>query len=262
MNHAKILEIVGKVPVVGSALRRLARRYPEGSVVEIRSGVATGYKWKRHHRYVNGYWLGHYELEIQQLLKGELKTGEIFYDVGANAGFFTLVAAKLVGPSGRCVAFDPAPDNDQSIREQLELNGLSNCTSVPKAVGARAGTAIFAFSAPGSAMGHLGSAANGEQSLEVQIISLDEAARLYGRPDFIKLDVEGADIEAMQGAAQLLKEVRPRWLIELHGEQCQREVGRILRQANYDIFDLARKPLDAAQQLPRHILARPRYLSA
>src|SRR5258706_14337105 len=111
MNRARMLEMVGKVPVVGSALRKLARRFPEGSVVEIRAGVAAGYKWKRHHRYVNGYWLGHYELEIQDLLKHELKAGQTFFDVGANAGFFTLVAAKLVGLAGRCVAFDPAPDD-------------------------------------------------------------------------------------------------------------------------------------------------------
>src|SRR5437667_8053089 len=130
MNRAKMLEMVGRVPVVGSALRRIARRYPEGSVVEIRSGAAAGYRWKRHHRYVNGYWLGHYELEIQDLLKQELESGDTFFDVGANAGFFTLVAAKLVGQSGRCVAFDPSPENDQSIREQLELNRLSNCISV------------------------------------------------------------------------------------------------------------------------------------
>src|SRR5438445_12059998 len=171
MNRAKVIEMVGKVPVVGSALRRLARRYPEGSVVEIRSGVAAGLRWKRHHRYVNGYWLGHYELNIQELLKQELAAGQTFFDVGANAGFFTLVAAKLVGPGGKCVAFDPSPDNDQSIREQLELNLLSNCMSVQKALGARAGTAMFAFAAPGSPMGHLGAAANGEQSMQVQVIT-------------------------------------------------------------------------------------------
>jgi FkbM family methyltransferase len=255
---AKLIELVGGVPLLGSALRRLARRYPEGSVVDIRSGIAAGFRWKRHHRYVNGYWLGHYELDIQELLAQELAAGQTFFDVGANAGFFTLVAAKLVGPGGKCVAFDPAPDNDRSIREQLELNSLTNCVSVQKAVGSQAGTATFAFSAPGSAMGHLGSAANGEQSLQVQVITLDQAAKEYGRPDFIKLDVEGADIEAMQGAAGLLKEARPRWLIELHGETCEKEVGRILREANYEILDLRGGKIMPGARLSRHILAKPR----
>ena len=253
MDRAKMIEMVGRVPVLGSALRKFARRYPEGSVVEIRSGVAAGMRWKRYHTYVNGFWLGHYELGIQQLLERELKSGETFFDVGANAGFFTLVSAKLVGPSGRCVAFDPSPENDRVIREQLELNGLSNCVSVQKAVGARAETAMFAFPEPGSSVGHLGAAGQGEQSIEVQVITLDEAAREYGRPDFIKLDVEGADIEAVRGAAGLLSGARPRWLIELHTDECQRELGRMLAEANYEIWDL-----EPAKELPKHILAKPR----
>jgi len=253
MDRAKVIDMVGRVPVLGSALRKFARRYPEGSVVEIRSGVAAGMRWKRSHSYVNGYWLGHYELGIQDLLKQELKPGETFYDVGANAGFFTLVAAKLVGPTGKCVAFDPSPENDRVIREQLQLNGLGNCVSVQKAVGERAETAMFAFAAPGSSTGHLGAADSGEQSIEVQVITLDEAAREYGRPDFVKMDVEGADIQAMRGAARLLAEARPRWLIELHTDECQREVCRLLAEANYEILDRA-----PGAELPKHILARPR----
>ena len=124
---------------------------------------------------------------------------------------------------------------------------------MPKAVGERAQTAMFAFAAPGSSTGHLGAAGQGEQSIEVQVITLDEAATEYGRPDFIKLDVEGADIEAVRGAAGLLSGARPRWLIELHTDECQRELGRMLAEANYEIWDL-----EPAKELPKHILAKPR----
>src|SRR5688572_25684309 len=109
MPSARLIETLGKVPLLSQALRWYARRHPEGSVVTIKSGEAAGFKWKRHHRYVNGYWLGQYELPLQQALKRELKPGDTFFDVGANAGFFTLIAARLVGPTGKCVAFDPAP---------------------------------------------------------------------------------------------------------------------------------------------------------
>src|SRR5688572_31553432 len=115
--NAKLIEFIGKVPLLGPALRRMAHRYPEASVVEIGSGLAAGYRWKRHHRYVNGYWLGHYELRIQEALRAYLKPGQTIFDVGANAGFFTLVAARLVGPGGKVVAFDPPPENQESIRE-------------------------------------------------------------------------------------------------------------------------------------------------
>src|SRR5678809_656380 len=88
MDRAKVVDFIGRVPVVGETLRKFARRYPEGSVVEIRTGVAAGLRWKRHHRYLNGYWVGHFELEIQNALQREIKAGDAVYDVGANAGFF------------------------------------------------------------------------------------------------------------------------------------------------------------------------------
>src|SRR3954452_16330369 len=119
MSSARVIEAIGRIPGVGRLLRWVARHYPEGSVVTIKHGEAAGLKWKRHHRYVNGYWIGQYELDIQAALKRELKPGQTFFDVGANAGFFTLVAAKIVGASGKCVAFDPLPMNQESIREQV-----------------------------------------------------------------------------------------------------------------------------------------------
>src|SRR3954471_7327801 len=153
---AKLIELVGKMPLLGPALRRMAHNFPEVSVVEIRSGEAAGFRWKRHHRYVNGYWIGQYELPIQQALKRELRAGQTFLDIGANAGFFTLVAAKLVGPTGKCVAFDPLPANIESIREQIELNSLSYVTPIQQAVGDQVGESTFSFAAVGSASGHLG----------------------------------------------------------------------------------------------------------
>src|SRR4051812_14269184 len=125
---AKLIELVGKMPLLGPALRRMAHNFPEGSVVEISSGAAAGFRWRRHHRYVNGYWLGQYELHIQEELKSCIKPGQTVFDIGANAGFFTLVAARLVGAAGKVIAFDPLPDNIQSIQEQLDLNSLINCT--------------------------------------------------------------------------------------------------------------------------------------
>src|SRR5260221_11618282 len=130
MKTAQLTSFVGRLPLISSCLRWYASHYVEGSVIRIRQGHAAGFLWKRHHRYVNGYWIGHYEFPIQEALKRELKLGDTFYDVGANAGFFTLVAARLIGPQGKCVAFDPSPDNYASVTEQIQLNSLNNCTAV------------------------------------------------------------------------------------------------------------------------------------
>lgn len=260
MDRAKVVDFIGRVPVVGETLRKFARRYPEGSVVEIRTGVAAGLRWKRHHRYLNGYWVGHFELEIQNALRREIKAGDAVYDVGANAGFFTLIAARLTGPAGRVVAFDPAPENCESIREQVELNGFAPySTAVQKAIGGSAGRATFSFAASGSPMGHLGGAGSGEHSVEVEVTTLDAAAEAYGPPTFIKLDVEGAEGEVMAGARNLLASgaARPAWLIELHSPQCEADVKRQLAAAGYQFSDLAGDPVPAGAQLPHHVIARP-----
>lgn len=257
MNTPKLIESVGRIPLLSHGLRWCANRYPEDSVVRIKTGSAAGLFWKRHHRYVNGYWIGHYELPIQEALGREVGRGDTFFDIGANAGFFTLVAANLVGPSGRCVAFEPAADNCASIREQLELNSLDHAALVPEAISNCEGTATFAFAAPGSPMGHLGQGGLHERQIEVKTTTVDAACARFGKPDFIKMDIEGAEISAFAAAQQTLTEFRPRWLIELHGPDCEREVRGRLSAANYSFFHIAGDPVPAGTPLPNHFLARP-----
>src|SRR6185437_10804699 len=96
-------ERVKKTPVIGPFLHRLylAAVFHEGQDETIRGGVLEGMKFRRFmHTFVQEYVQGDYESEIQDVLASRLKPGQVVYDVGANAGFITLVAAKLVGPSG------------------------------------------------------------------------------------------------------------------------------------------------------------------
>ncbi len=262
MTTASLAGFLGRIPLLGRGLRCLAAKYSEESVVTIHTGLASGMKWRRHHRYVNGYWIGHYELPIQNALKQHLRPGQTFFDVGANAGFFTMIAARLVGPSGRCFAFDPAPENVASIREQIDLNELRQCSAVQAAVGAEPGEADFYFDMAGSPTGHLanksaGASSSGSHRLWVEVETLDLAATKYARPDFIKMDVEGAEVAALEGAKGLLTDVRPAWLIELHGSAKARQVRDILVAADYRLFSLDSKAVDLARPLPGHIVARP-----
>ena len=256
MPSARLIETLGKVPLLSQALRWYARRYTEGSVVTIKSGEAAGFRWKRHHRYVNGYWLGQYELPLQQALKRELEPGDTFFDVGANAGFFTLIAARLVGPTGKCVAFDPAPANLASIREQIELNDLRSVTAVAEAISGSEGTATFSFMEEGNAMGHLGSSSSSEASITVPVTTFDKAAERFGRPSFIKMDIEGAEKDAIGGAKHLLQTIRPAWLIELHSPECERIVKGALRDAGYRFSTLEGHALNPDAELPHHFIAR------
>ena len=258
MDRAVLIDVLGRLPVAGKLLRAYARRYAEGSVTTIRTGRAAGLQWRRSHRYVNGYWLGQYELPIQDALARELKPNDTFYDVGANAGFFTLIAARIVGRNGKCIAFDPSPENVQNIREQLELNGFDGAEVHQEAIADRAGIVAFSFAAPGSAQGHLGAAAAGEQSMDVNVTTLDAVARERGAPSLVKMDIEGAEVRALEGAANVLRDVRPTWLIELHGPDCARRVGEILSGAGYGFHDLSGRALPPGDDLPHHVIARHR----
>jgi FkbM family methyltransferase len=244
--------------VVGPLLREYARRFPEGSVVTIRSGFAAGMRWKRHHRYVNGYWIGNYEYDIQRALVrllGPDPHGRVFYDVGANAGFFSVLAAKQVGPSGRVFAFEPLAENIASIEEQIAENQLRQVELVTMAVGAAPGTAAFSFPPDQTAMAHLGAArAAEERTVEVSVTSLDAFAKDHPPPTLVKIDVEGAETDVLAGAAGLIAQ-GTQLLIELHGPDKAEQVVRALRAAGYAFERLDGSPA-TAPEAEHHLIAR------
>ncbi len=232
---ARAISRVGALPVVGPFLRSLARAYPEGSVVTIKSGHAAGMRWKRHHRYVNGYWIGNYEHPIQELLARHLGPGDVFYDIGANAGFFTLLAARRVGPTGQVYAFEPVPDNLASVREQIEVNRLAHVEAIGAAVGRAPGRLALRYSPGASAMArlaHVGHAQPDEQTLEVEVVCLDDFVKDRRAPTLLKIDVEGAEGEVLEGARSVL-EKGPKLLLEVHGRACGEAVVSILGPLGY-----------------------------
>ncbi len=236
---AQIVRFCGRTPLLAQLLRRFAAQYVEGSDITIRCGYAHGLRWRRHHRYVNGYWLGQYELWLQERIWSGLREGGSFFDVGANAGFFTVLAAKRVGERGCCVAFDPDPANVESISEQLQLNGFSWCRVEAVAVSDSQGFATFAVPTPGSSTARLSADSNLGTSLTVPTATLDELATKWGIPDVVKIDIEGAEVLALRGAAELLKAGKTQWLIEVHGPEEEREVREIFETSGHRVVFVA-----------------------
>lgn len=259
MNRASAINFVGRVPLVGKGFRRVARLYREGSIVEIKAGYLAGYKWQRSHSYVSGYWLGNYELPIQECLARELQSGHVFYDIGGNAGFFTLLGSKCVGPTGQVFSFEPLPQNATVIRAQLALNPATNCTVVQAAISEHAGEVEFCAGADTStAHIHQDHDRRGEDSMAVAAIRLDDFAATSPVPDFIKMDIEGAEVAALNGARQLLGgSHRPKMLIEFHGEQLRRDCMAILEGFGYLLFSLGGEAFDS-KTCDRHALCIPR----
>ncbi len=231
-------------------IRLPLRLVPPNRPMRIWFGELRGWRWISGSA-THGSWLGTYERETQAAFKHLIRPGDVVYDVGANAGFFTLLAAKLVGPTGLVVAFEPVPRNLQFLEQHLRLNDVRNVTVVPAAVSAASGSARFATS-KNAAMGALADAGD----LEVPIVVLDEliSAGTLPPPAFVKIDVEGAESQVFAGAAQLLRDHHPAILLSEHGYVQHQQCSSLLESAGYELEPLR----DGAADGNYVVLAKPR----
>jgi FkbM family methyltransferase len=218
----------------GKLVRLPLRLLPGRTVMPILRGINKGYKWRAGSS-IHGCWLGIYESDKQQLMKRLVKPGMIAYDIGANAGFYSLALARLVGSEGAVCAFEPLAENAANIIDHLRFNKCNNVTLYQVAVSDR--NDLFAFHvAENNAMGYLGG--NGEYRVPaVAIDTLIETDKLP-MPDIVKMDVEGAESMVLDGARKLLGMQRTVWVIALHGAEQREKVGRILSDYGYAIFRL------------------------
>ncbi len=158
----------------------------------------------------HGMWLGSYERDVQAALCREVKPGHVFFDVGANVGFYTVIASRLVG-SGRVIAFEPLPGNLDILRRHIATNHLSNVTIVPKALADSVGKARFSTTNDCS-MNRLDP--GGELEVEATTVDGALAARGNPPPDVLKVDVEGAELAMLRGATACLRTYRPLLLVQ------------------------------------------------
>jgi FkbM family methyltransferase len=161
---------------------------------------------------------GAHEPEESALLAERLKQGMVVIDAGSNVGYHSLLASKAVGPSGRVFAFDPDPENMGLLRANLDLNGVTNVTTVNSALSDRAQTARF-YRDTANHGAHTLSRTNVEvpgEEFSVSCVRLDDALEGLGvqRVDFIKVDIQGAEAMMLRGAKKTLERDRPTLLLE------------------------------------------------
>ncbi|MBS0541771.1 MAG: FkbM family methyltransferase [Proteobacteria bacterium] len=169
------------------------------------------------------YVCGSFEPNEFAFLDGFLKPGMVFIDVGANDGYYSLFAARRVGPTGRVAAAEPSTRERVNLKRNLALNGLVNVDVIPAALGASAGEAELHL-AHGGHSGHntLGQFAHegvvAARSERVFIETLDEVVSRLAikRVDFIKIDVEGAEASVIAGARNVIESMRPSMLLEIN----------------------------------------------
>jgi FkbM family methyltransferase len=163
-------------------------------------------------------------------IEEHVKPGDVLYDVGANVGVYTLLAAVAV-PGSRVVAFEPAPANFAALCANLDLNEVAERSiAVPLALGDRAGAAFIDRdgSVPGASVSLHGT--EREQAITVLVDRLDEVVERYGlpRPDHLKLDVDGSELDVLAGGREVLSSTQLRSaMVELESGQANEVIAEL-----------------------------------
>jgi FkbM family methyltransferase len=254
-----------RLPGVGGVLRRFIHRVlPRGSRIwfQIPAGPGRGLWLKAEPYLEHTYFSGCPEPCVQEEIVRHLRPAGCFYDGGAHIGYYSLLASRLVGEAGRVVAFEPDPANVDVLRGNLSRNGMSNVEVIPAALWSHCGIVSFQRSASGwpEVSSRRGAVVipNGKGPdpalIRVEALTLDAFAADHGPPTFIKIDVEGAEVEVLRAAQKLISQVRPVLLLEVHNPAAATILKDRLTQNGYEIEWLAGHPGFA---FPRHLLARP-----
>jgi FkbM family methyltransferase len=253
-RHYESLRGMGKLPVVGPLLTwAAARAVPRDSRtwMQVKSGPAEGIWLKLNPRTAGGTIAGTGERRELEIVREHLRSGMTFYDVGANIGIFSMVAARIVGADGQVVAFEADPEIAERLREHARRNSFGWVNVEQKAAWRESGTVMFervdSSVSPDRGVGHVVASTN-PHVVTLDAIALDDCSRSYRPPDFIKCDVEGAEGEVFQGARGLLEKQRPRVLCEIHNED-----SRQLVLSEFSRFDYVCENCDE-----NHILALPK----
>jgi FkbM family methyltransferase len=144
-----------------------------------------------------------------QIIRDEIKEGDIVIDVGANIGYYTLIFAQLVGKTGKVFAFEPESKNFEILKKNVKINNYNNVIVEQKIISDKSGK-MKLFISDSDIVGHrIQQMGNFKKFIEVESVTLDEHMKklnLDKKINFIKIDVEGAEPKVLQGAKKILEQ--------------------------------------------------------
>ena len=205
-------------------VNRMVPAHPTWAVV--RSGVARGLQLRIEPRHEKYYWSGTHEPRVQEALAGLLRPGMTFWDIGAHIGFFSLLAARALGPTGRVHAFEPMPSNRGRLMAGIARNRFANVTVHDVALSASCRPSVLRAH-PSSLMWAL-APPQGQAGVSISCRTLDHCAAAFGLPDVIKIDVEGAELDVLRGGQRLLSTRRRSLVVEFSDDLVLKEARALL----------------------------------
>ena len=213
------------------------------ATVTIRSGTLKGYKWTFNSNTNNEYVLGSYEVEIQTYINKHLKTGAVVYDIGAHHGFYSLICGKLVGENGFIYSFEPHPKNFIILKKNISVNHFQNVFPFEYAISKNSAIVEFSDTANSQANTYIHSSPLNQdsnnklhiQSISINTLYVEKSIRL---PDFIKIDVEGAEYDVLLGAENVIRLATPVIFLSTHDNHLpgvKEKCLALLKQIGYEI---------------------------
>jgi FkbM family methyltransferase len=224
--------------------------------VVISHGVAAGL-WFNAAGANAGYALGTTEPQVQEAVRTIVTPRDVVYDVGANVGFFTVLTARLVGPAGAVIAFEPLPQTATAARRNADLNGFTHVTVLTCAAGRRTGTAKLELREE-STWAKLADESTAGPTVDVEIVAIDDlvdAGRILP-PSFVKIDVEGAELDVIEGMRRTIAAYHPVILCEMHGKNAA--FASLMESLGYTVRSLESDLPVAQARWDVHAVATPK----
>lgn len=180
-----------------------------------------------------------YEADNFELLEEHCKPGAVIIDIGAHIGLFSVIASQVTGEKGKVYAFEPAPSTYGLLQKTVAINHKESVIETfQKAVGKETGKITFFISDDQADNSNSLVQYKEDRSLhgiDVAVTSIDNFVqeKNISRLDFIKIDVEGAEYDTLQGAVHTLKNLRPVCIVAIHPEPIAAKGDKL-----EDIYDL------------------------
>jgi FkbM family methyltransferase len=193
--------------------------------------------------------------------------GKTVYDVGGHIGLMTMFFAREAGETGTVVTFEPNPQNYAAILDHIKLNGFANIRVLQIGLGSK--NEVLAFVIADSARGTASPEKQKQyqqkdvQVTQIEVDTLDSQIARHNlpKPDFIKIDVEGLELDVLRGMTQTISNYRPEIFIELHGVS-EWEVVKLLLSHDYKVHQVEDGIEINQQNIERvhgHLYATPQF---